>query len=315
MASKYDPGDTPKEVQHAKCSECKNSAETCDCAGVVKLNNTSINNNSSNNDNTITNEDENTNKNNSNTNNSDIHDSTNIVSKSSTPINNHEGGAHNADKQNINSKPNKFKLRAILVENLDETIISQDVVSLFGLDALPFIQNNCICSIIESKLDSNEKSAIVFGPSYLLDEIIKLCGIDFRGKTITIKYVPTSSFTIEVNHSAEIDANLWDKNTQEILDAIGVDIDANDTNSWFIKLFHPTLNRLLIVSTCEEIHKHLQTENFDNYVQIKCIDGIEFYKFLHESFEEEKQHKLSMIIGMVWYGIGTIRIEPAGDTF
>ncbi len=72
----------------------------------------------------------------------------------------------------------------LTVSNLGTNVKLNDLVDFFGLDKTPFLKSHC--GIVLAETDTGNDATLTL-PEYVADEVLKLSGAEFFGKSISIK--------------------------------------------------------------------------------------------------------------------------------
>ena len=74
----------------------------------------------------------------------------------------------------------------LFVGNLVSTVTSEDLNLLFGITT-PFLQNNCSINIVQAANAGELNSATIEVPEQIHSELLKLNGIEFHGRQLSIQ--------------------------------------------------------------------------------------------------------------------------------
>ena len=89
------------------------------------------------------------------------------------------------EKSSLNS--NASIVKTLYVGNLNKNVTEQDLIELFGLRTTNYLRNTCrVKLILCSKTNNSRGFAFVNGPEHVLNELVKLKGIEFQEKKLVI---------------------------------------------------------------------------------------------------------------------------------
>ena len=78
-------------------------------------------------------------------------------------------------------------VKTLYVGNLNKNVREQDLILLFGLRAINYLRSTCHMKLILCfKTNNSQGFAFVTGPENILNELIKLNGIEFQEKMLVI---------------------------------------------------------------------------------------------------------------------------------
>ena len=70
---------------------------------------------------------------------------------------------------------------------MNKNVTEQDLIELFGLRTTNYLRNTCrVKLILCSKTNNSRGFAFVTGPEHVLNELVKLNGIEFQEKNLVI---------------------------------------------------------------------------------------------------------------------------------
>ena len=145
------------------------------------------------------------------------------------------------------------------VKNLDATVTSTDISKLFGFNTPDLRKNTCV----EIDGEGDTKHAKVVCPSTVYDEVMKLNGIEFYGKTIAIQGVQEDteeSSTSTTNGEKEINTDNENTATTNYDD---IEYMLLDTRNYPDMNFHPVTEgevcAALHISHPNDPHKAVRT--------------------------------------------------------
>ena len=90
------------------------------------------------------------------------------------------------EKISLNSNDGSI-VKNLYVDNLNKNVTEQDLIELFGLQMINYLRNSCHMKLILCSKTSNSRGfAFVTGPEHVLNELLKLNGIEFQEKILVI---------------------------------------------------------------------------------------------------------------------------------
>ena len=85
------------------------------------------------------------------------------------------------------SKNNSNK-KQLYIGNLNTGVVEEDLNQLFGIRSTKYLQHTCSIKMpVNQKTGKNKGFAFITAPERVYMELIKLNGIEFKGKEITIQ--------------------------------------------------------------------------------------------------------------------------------
>ena len=91
------------------------------------------------------------------------------------------------EKSSLNSNDGSI-VKTLYNGNLNKNVTEQDWVELFGLRTKNYLRNTChVKLILCSKTNNSQGFAFVTGPEHVLNELVKLNGIEFQEKPLVIE--------------------------------------------------------------------------------------------------------------------------------
>ena len=92
---------------------------------------------------------------------------------------------NNNETQHKNN--NNCNQKQLYIGNLNTDIVEEDLNQLFGIRSTKYLQDTCNIKMpVDQKTGKNEGFTFITAPEHVYIELIKLNGIEFKGKEITI---------------------------------------------------------------------------------------------------------------------------------
>ena len=115
-----------------------------------------------------------------------------------------------SEKSSLNS--NASIVKTLYVGNLNKNVTEQDLIELFGLRTTNYLRNTCrVKLILCSKTNNSRGFAFVTGPEYVLNELVKLNGIEFQEKLLVIEKAKNKYSTPSLTSLRQIQVDVSQK--------------------------------------------------------------------------------------------------------
>ena len=97
-------------------------------------------------------------------------------------------------------------MKKIYIGNLHENVTEKDLIELFGLETTQYLRNTCRINLITSKSTGKHRGfAFITTPDHVHDELLKLNGVEFKGRPIVVETAKTRS--AHQNQATQNEAN------------------------------------------------------------------------------------------------------------
>ena len=84
------------------------------------------------------------------------------------------------------------KLQTLHLRNLSTDVTEQDIINFFGLKSTKHLEKKCQVQMPSSNIPGEEISfAFITAPSHVTNELVKLNGVNIKGKNIIIEKAQT----------------------------------------------------------------------------------------------------------------------------
>ena len=116
-----------------------------------------------------------------------------------------------SEKSSLNSNDSSI-VKTLYSGNLNKNVTEQDWVGLFGLRTKNYLRNTCHVNLILcSKTNNSQDFAFVTGPEYVLNELVKLNGIEFQEKLLVIEKAKNKYSTPSLTSLRQIQVDVSQK--------------------------------------------------------------------------------------------------------
>ena len=117
---------------------------------------------------------------------------------------------HSNEEQQLKEPQQKRRLerqmKKIYIGNLHENVTEKDLIELFGLETTQYLRNTCRINLITSKSTGKHRGfAFITTPDHVHDELLKLNGVEFKGRPIVVETAKTRS--AHQNQATQNEAN------------------------------------------------------------------------------------------------------------
>ena len=114
-------------------------------------------------------------------------------------------------KSSLNSNDGSI-VKTLYNGNLNKNVTEQDWVELFGLRTKNYLRNTChVKLILCSKTNNSQGFAFVTGPEHVLNELVKLNGIEFQEKPLVIEKAKNKYLTPLLTSLRQIQVDVTQK--------------------------------------------------------------------------------------------------------
>ena len=115
------------------------------------------------------------------------------------------------EKSSLNSNDGSI-VKTLYNGNLNKNVTEQDWVELFGLRTKNYLRNTChVKLILCSKTNNSQGFAFVTGPEHVLNELVKLNGIEFQEKPLVIEKAKNKYLTPLLTSLRQIQVDVTQK--------------------------------------------------------------------------------------------------------
>ena len=118
-------------------------------------------------------------------------------------------------KSSLNSNDGSI-VKTLYVGNLNKNITEQDLIELFGLQTTNYLWNNChVKPILCSKRNNSRGFSFATGLEHVLNELVKLNGIEFQKNILVIYEEKKNSSTPSLTPLRQIPVDVSQKSQRQ----------------------------------------------------------------------------------------------------